>query len=44
MTDILRQNEGYGNDPEYQAYVKKIPILIPFLPIYSRARYKWLNA
>ena len=40
----LRQNEVYGNDPEYQAYVKKTPILIPFLPIHSLVRYKWLQA
>ncbi len=40
----LRQNEVYGNDPEYQAYAKKTPILIPFLPIYSLAKYKWLQA
>ena len=44
MTDILRQNEAYGNDSEYQAYVKSAPILILFLPIYSSARYKWLSA
>jgi hypothetical protein len=35
---------AYGNDPEYQAYVKKTPILIPFLPIYSVAKYEWLKA
>jgi steroid 5-alpha reductase family enzyme len=40
----LRQNASYGNDPEYQAYVKKTPILIPFLPIYSVAKYEWLKA
>ena len=40
----LRQNETYGNDPEYQNYIKKTPILIPFLPIYSVARYEWLKA
>lgn len=40
----LRQNEVYGNDPEYQAYVKKTPILIPLLPIYSVVRYEWLKA
>lgn len=39
----LRQNEVYGSDPEYQAYVKKPPILIPFLPIYSVARHGWLS-
>ena len=40
----LRQNEVYVSDPEYQAYVKKTPILIPLLPIYSVARYEWLSA
>lgn len=40
----LRQNEVYGNDPEYQAYVKRTPILIPLLPIYSVVKYKWLQA
>ena len=40
----LRQNAAYGNDPEYQAYVKKTPILIPLLPIYSVAKYEWLKA
>ena len=40
----LRQTEVYGDDPEFQAYVKKTPILIPFLPIYSLAKYKWLQA
>ena len=40
----LRQNEVYGNDPEYQTYVKKTPILLPFLPIYSVVKYKWLQA
>ncbi len=38
----LRQNRNYGNDPEYQAYVKKTPILIPLIPLYSVADYKWL--
>lgn len=40
----LRQNEVYGNDPEYQAYVKQTPILIPLLPLYSVVKYKWLQA
>lgn len=34
----------YGNDPEYQKYAKNTPILIPFLPIYSLVKYKWLQA
>ena len=29
-----RQNERYGADPDYQAYVKKTPIILPLLPIY----------
>lgn len=40
----LRQNERYGADPEYQAYVKRVPILIPLLPLYSVEKYKWLQA
>ena len=40
----LRQNEVYGSDPEYQAYVCKTPILIPLLPLYSVVKYKWLQA
>ena len=38
----LRQNRNYGDDPEYQKYVKKTPILLPFVPLYSVAKYKWL--
>ncbi len=38
----LRQNKNYGNDPEYQKYVKSTPILLPFVPLYSVAKYKWL--
>ncbi len=38
----LRQNRNYGQDSEYQAYVKKTPILIPIVPLYSVAKYKWL--
>ena len=38
----LRQNRNYGADPEYQAYVKKTPILLPLVPFYSVAKYKWL--
>ncbi len=38
----LRQNKNYGEDPEYQAYVKRTPILLPLVPLYSVAKYKWL--
>lgn len=40
----LRQTETYGKDPEFQAYIKKTPLLIPFLPIYSLSKYSWLKA
>ena len=40
----LRQNKNYGSDPEYQAYVKKVPIMVPFIPLYSVAKYKFLVA
>ena len=40
----IRQNKNYGNDPEYQAYVKRVPIMIPFIPLYSVEKYKWLTA
>jgi steroid 5-alpha reductase family enzyme len=40
----IRQNYAYGNDPEYQAYIKKTPILLPLVPIYSVERHKWLQA
>ena len=38
----IRQNKNYGKDPEYRAYVKKTPILIPFVPLYSVEKYKFL--
>ena len=40
----LRQTETYGKDPEFQTYIKKTPLLIPFLPIYSVAKHEWLKA
>ncbi len=40
----LRQNRNYGEDPVYQQYVKTVPILIPFVPLYSVEKYKWLVA
>ena len=40
----MRQNKSYGKDPEYIAYVKKTPIMIPFIPLYSVEKYKWLVA
>ena len=40
----IRQNKNYGNDPEYQAYVKSVPILLPLVPLYSVEKYKFLVA
>ena len=40
----IRQNKSYGSDPEYQAYVKSTPIMIPLIPLYSVEKYKWLVA
>lgn len=40
----IRQNKNYGADPEYQQYVKTVPILLPFVPLYSVEKHKWLVA
>ena len=40
----IRQNKNYGNDLEYQKYVKTVPILLPFIPLYSVEKHKWLVA
>jgi len=40
----IRQNREYGDDPEYQKYVKTTPIMVPFIPLYSVEKYKWLVA
>ncbi|KIR03551.1 hypothetical protein P261_02366 [Lachnospiraceae bacterium TWA4] len=40
----IRQNKSYGKDPEYQHYVKTTPIMVPFIPLYSVEKYKWLIA
>ena len=40
----IRQDKNYGEDPEYQAYKKSTPIMIPFIPLYSVKKHKWLVA
>ena len=40
----IRQNKNYGKDPEYQKYVTTVPILLPFIPLYSVEKHKWLVA
>lgn len=39
----IRQNKNYGADPQYQAYVKNTPIILPFIPLYSVEKYTWLK-
>ena len=39
----IRQNKNYGADPAYQAYVRRTPILLPFVPLYSVEKYTWLK-
>ena len=40
----IRQDKNYGDDKEYKKYKKKTPILIPFIPLYSVKKHKWLVA
>ena len=40
----VRQNKNYGSDPEYQQYVKSVPILLPLIPLYSLEKHEWLVA
>jgi len=40
----LRQNRIYGDDPVYQEYIRTVPILLPFITLYSVAKYRWLVA
>lgn len=39
----LRQADTYGDDPEFQAYIKRTPLILPFVPIYSVAKHTWLK-
>jgi steroid 5-alpha reductase family enzyme len=39
----LRQDHNYGDNPDYQAYKKRVPIMLPLLPLYSVKDYKWLK-
>lgn len=40
----IRQDKNYGMNPEYQTYVTTVPILLPFIPLYSVKKHKWLVA
>lgn len=37
-----RQNKNYGEDPEYQAYVAKTPIVFPLIPLKHLENVKWI--
>lgn len=38
-----RQNKSYGNQKDYQSYVKKTPILLPFIPLYSLKNWDFIK-
>ena len=38
----LRQDKNYGDMKEYKIYKSSVPIIIPFIPLYSVAKYSWL--
>ncbi len=40
----IRQDKNYGDDPEYREYVRTVPIILPFIPLYSVKKYKFLMA
>lgn len=40
----IRQDKNYGSNPDYQKYKTSTPIMIPFVPLYSVKKYKWLVA
>lgn len=40
----IRQDKCYGENEDYQRYIKNTPIMLPFVPIYSVKKYKWLVA
>lgn len=39
----IRQNKRYGTDPEYRAYVGRVPIIIPLVPLYTVEKYTFLK-
>lgn len=38
----IRQNKNYGQDPEYQTYVAKTPIIFPLVPLYHLENVKFI--
>jgi steroid 5-alpha reductase family enzyme len=39
----IRQDKNYGNDPAYQAYKAKTPILMHLIPVKSIKNWKWIK-
>ena len=39
----IRQNKNYGNDPAYQEYCKKTPILMHLIPLKSLEKFTWIK-
>ena len=39
----IRQNKRYGADSAYQAYVARVPIIIPLIPLYTVEKYTFLK-
>jgi len=40
----IRQQRTYGNDDSYRDYVRRVPIILPLVPLYSVYKYRWLAA
>ena len=38
----IRQDKNYGDMKEYKQYKSSVPIMIPFVPLYSVSKYTWL--
>ena len=38
----MRQDKNYGDLKEYKKYKETVPIIIPFIPLYSVSKYSWL--
>lgn len=36
----LKQDERYGTDPAYQAYVRRVPVLLPLVPLFTLKRLR----
>ncbi len=40
----LKQDERYGDDPAYQVYRSQVPLILPFVPLYSLKRLKRITS